>query len=162
MEVFGAAQVFVLRADGGLRGRQGQGIETVGQDRLDAAVAHRVDRQGPLAGGFKAGFAVALAKAQDAQAGAVALFGVAAALRGEVYRPPEYLEYLEKAAAALKTVRMIVYAGMTSFVILAVVCRPRRSTFGWQATRCPWWNISTVFAVWRTSSLRPTKAWGTE
>jgi hypothetical protein len=43
----------------------------------------------------------------------------AAALRGEVYRPPEYLEYLEKAAAALKTVRMIVYAGMTSFVILA-------------------------------------------
>lgn len=42
------------------------------------------------------------------------------ALRGEVYRPPEYLEYLEKAAAALKTVRMIVYAGMTSFVILAV------------------------------------------
>lgn len=43
----------------------------------------------------------------------------AAALRGELYRPPEYIEYLEKAAAALKTVRMIVYAGMTSFVILA-------------------------------------------
>lgn len=43
----------------------------------------------------------------------------AAELRGEVYRPPEYLEYLEKAAGALKTVRLLVYAGMTSFVILA-------------------------------------------
>ncbi|MGV6847950.1 MAG: hypothetical protein ACWA5A_06165 [Marinibacterium sp.] len=43
----------------------------------------------------------------------------AAELRGEVYRPPEYLEYLEKAVVALKTVRLLVYAGMTSFVILA-------------------------------------------
>lgn len=44
----------------------------------------------------------------------------AAELRGEVYRPPEYLEYLEKATAALRAVRLIVYAGMTSFVILAI------------------------------------------
>ncbi|RYH08679.1 hypothetical protein [Tropicimonas sp. IMCC6043] len=44
----------------------------------------------------------------------------AAELRGEVYRPPEYLEYLEKATSALRAVRLIVYAGMTSFVILAI------------------------------------------
>jgi len=43
----------------------------------------------------------------------------AAELRGEVYRPPEYLEYLEKATVALRTVRLIVYAGMTGFVVLA-------------------------------------------
>ncbi|MDQ2090945.1 hypothetical protein [Marimonas arenosa] len=43
----------------------------------------------------------------------------AAELRGEVYRPPEYLEYLEKATVAMRTVRLIVYAGMTGFVILA-------------------------------------------
>lgn len=44
----------------------------------------------------------------------------AAELRGEVYRPPEYLAYLERAAAALKGVRLIVYAGLASFVLLAV------------------------------------------
>lgn len=44
----------------------------------------------------------------------------AADLRGEVYHPPEYLAYLEKATDALKTVRIIVYAGMTGFVILAI------------------------------------------
>lgn len=43
----------------------------------------------------------------------------AAELRGEVYRPPEYLEYLEKATVAMRTVRLIVYAGMTGFVVLA-------------------------------------------
>jgi len=43
----------------------------------------------------------------------------AAELRGEVYRPPEYLEYLEKATVAMRTVRLVVYAGMTGFVILA-------------------------------------------
>lgn len=43
----------------------------------------------------------------------------ASELRGEVYRPPEYLKYLESATHALKTVRIIVYAGMTGFVILA-------------------------------------------
>jgi len=55
------------------------GIEAVGQDRLDAAVAQRVDRQGPLASSFQAGRAIALAQSQDAQAGSVALLGVAAA-----------------------------------------------------------------------------------
>lgn len=44
----------------------------------------------------------------------------AAELRGEVYHPPEYLVYLERAAAAMKTIRLIVYAGLASFVILAV------------------------------------------
>ena len=43
----------------------------------------------------------------------------ASELRGEVYRPPEYLKYLESATHALKTVRIIVYAGMTGFLILA-------------------------------------------
>ncbi|WP_156790678.1 hypothetical protein [Rhodobacter ferrooxidans] len=42
-----------------------------------------------------------------------------AVLRGEVYRPPEYLAYLERVAGALKTVRIIVYAGMTGFIVLA-------------------------------------------
>lgn len=44
----------------------------------------------------------------------------AAELRGEVYRPPEYLEYLEKAVAAMRVVRLIVYAGLTSFIVLAI------------------------------------------
>ena len=44
----------------------------------------------------------------------------AAELRGEIYREPEYLEYLEKATVAMRTVRLVVYAGMTSFVILAI------------------------------------------
>lgn len=44
----------------------------------------------------------------------------AADLRGEVYHPPEYLAYLEKATDALKTVRIIVYAGMSGFVLLAI------------------------------------------
>ncbi|MDR3395778.1 MAG: hypothetical protein P4L70_12305 [Parasulfuritortus sp.] len=33
---------------------------------------------------------------------------------------PEYVEYLEKASAGLKTVRMVVFAGLTTFVILAI------------------------------------------
>ena len=43
----------------------------------------------------------------------------AAALRGEVHHPPEYLAYLEKASNALRVVRIIVYAGMASFTVLA-------------------------------------------
>ena len=35
------------------------------------------------------------------------------------YRPPEYLAYLERAAAAVKTLRLIVYAGMAGFLLLA-------------------------------------------
>lgn len=38
--------------------------------------------------------------------------------RGE-YRPPEYIVYMERAAAALKTVRIVAYSGMVAFVILA-------------------------------------------
>ena len=40
-------------------------------------------------------------------------------LRGEQYRPPEYLEYLEKATNVMRTVRLIVYAGMAAFILLA-------------------------------------------
>lgn len=36
------------------------------------------------------------------------------------YKPPEYLAYLERAAAGLRTVRMIVYAGMTGFLLVSV------------------------------------------
>jgi hypothetical protein len=38
-----------------------------------------------------------------------------------VFPPPhgEYLEYLERASAHLKTLRLIVYAGMTGFLLLA-------------------------------------------
>ena len=35
------------------------------------------------------------------------------------YRPPEYLAYLERAAAAVKTVRLVVYAGMAGFLLLS-------------------------------------------
>ena len=35
------------------------------------------------------------------------------------YRPPEYLAYLDRAAAAVKTVRLIVYAGMAGFLLLS-------------------------------------------
>lgn len=35
------------------------------------------------------------------------------------YRPPEYVVYMERAAAALKTVRIVAYSGMVAFVILA-------------------------------------------
>lgn len=38
--------------------------------------------------------------------------------RGD-YRPPEYVAYMERAAAALKTVRIVAYSGMVAFVILA-------------------------------------------
>ncbi len=37
----------------------------------------------------------------------------------ETYRPPEYLAYLERAAGAIKTVRIVVYAGLASFILLA-------------------------------------------
>jgi hypothetical protein len=37
----------------------------------------------------------------------------------EDYRPPEYLAYLERAAAGLRTVRLIVYAGMSGFLLLS-------------------------------------------
>lgn len=33
---------------------------------------------------------------------------------------PEYLEYFEKAADSLKTVRLVVFAGLTTFVVLAI------------------------------------------
>ncbi len=42
-----------------------------------------------------------------------------AELRTDVARPPEYMEYLEKATNAMRTIRMVVYAGMASFVVLA-------------------------------------------
>ena len=35
------------------------------------------------------------------------------------YQPPEYLAYLEQATHALKSVRIVVYAGMSAFVLLA-------------------------------------------
>lgn len=35
------------------------------------------------------------------------------------YSPPEYLAYLEQASHALKSVRIVVYSGMTAFVLLA-------------------------------------------
>lgn len=44
----------------------------------------------------------------------------AAAQREMPYRPPEYLVYLEKATHALKLVRIIVFAGMSGFVLLAM------------------------------------------
>jgi hypothetical protein len=37
-----------------------------------------------------------------------------------LYRRPEYLDYLEKATVAIKTVRLVVYAGMASFILLAI------------------------------------------
>lgn len=36
------------------------------------------------------------------------------------YRRPEYLDYLDKATVAIRTVRLYVYAFMTAFVILAI------------------------------------------
>jgi hypothetical protein len=42
----------------------------------------------------------------------------------DAYHPPkeqpEYVEYLEKAASGLKTVRLVVFAGLSTFVILAI------------------------------------------
>jgi hypothetical protein len=35
------------------------------------------------------------------------------------HRPPEYLAYLEKATDALKSIRLVVYAGMSGFILLA-------------------------------------------
>lgn len=35
-------------------------------------------------------------------------------------KPPEYVAYLERASAGLKTVRLVVFAGMSSFIILAI------------------------------------------
>ena len=37
----------------------------------------------------------------------------------ETYRPPEYLAYLERAVVAIRTVRIVVYAGLAGFVLLA-------------------------------------------
>ncbi|HMT13688.1 MAG TPA: hypothetical protein PKE19_02955 [Aestuariivirga sp.] len=36
------------------------------------------------------------------------------------YRRPEYLEYLEKATLAMRTIRLVVYVGMAGFVLLSV------------------------------------------
>lgn len=44
----------------------------------------------------------------------------AAELRGETYRVPEYVTYLDRAVIALRLVRLIVYAGMAGFLLLAV------------------------------------------
>lgn len=35
------------------------------------------------------------------------------------YRRPEYLEYLEKATLAMRTIRLVVYVGMAGFVLLS-------------------------------------------
>jgi uncharacterized protein YoxC len=35
------------------------------------------------------------------------------------YRPPDYLIYLERAAAAIKTIRLLVYTGMIGFLLVA-------------------------------------------
>lgn len=43
----------------------------------------------------------------------------AAELRGEVHRTPEYVTYLDRAVAALRVLRLIVYAGMAGFILLA-------------------------------------------
>jgi uncharacterized protein YoxC len=34
-------------------------------------------------------------------------------------RPPEYLAYLEKASMALRSIRLVVYAGMSAFILVA-------------------------------------------
>jgi hypothetical protein len=39
--------------------------------------------------------------------------------RRDEYRPPEYIVYMERAAAGLKTVRIVAYSGMVAFIILA-------------------------------------------
>lgn len=44
----------------------------------------------------------------------------AAELRGEAYRVPEYVTYLDRAVIALRLVRLIVYAGMAGFLLLAI------------------------------------------
>ena len=53
-------------------------VEAVAQDGLDAAVAMGAEDERAPAGGFQAFFAVALAQAQDPEAGAVALLGMLA------------------------------------------------------------------------------------
>ena len=52
-------------------------VETVVEDRLHAAVAVGAERHGPTRGGLQAVLTVAVGQAQDAQAGAERLLGVA-------------------------------------------------------------------------------------
>src|SRR5438046_1633090 len=58
--------------------RGGQPVESVLQDRFDVAIRARGDGERALAGGFEPLIAVALAEAQDAETGTVALLGVGA------------------------------------------------------------------------------------
>ena len=58
-------------------GRLGRGlVESVTEDRFDAAVAAAVDGQRPCGGRFQAGVAVALGQALEPDAGAVGLLGM--------------------------------------------------------------------------------------
>lgn len=60
----------------GLGGRGRGGVEAVGQDGFDAAVAAGADVQRALAGGFHAGGRVASGQAQDSEARPVAQLGM--------------------------------------------------------------------------------------
>src|SRR5258708_26976360 len=75
--VTGAAQV-VVAAVGGERPwrRKGLAVEPRLQDRFQASVAEGAHRERPLAGSLDAISAVAVAEAEDAEAGAEALFGM--------------------------------------------------------------------------------------
>ena len=59
----------------------GRLVESVLEDRFDAAVAVAADGQRPCGGRFQAGVAVALGQAQETEAGAVGLLRVTPALR---------------------------------------------------------------------------------
>ena len=78
MEVRRAAQVVVVIGQG-VFGRLVQGllVEAVFEDGLDRAHRVRPQGEGALGGGFESGVGVGLGQAQDAEAGAVALLGVA-------------------------------------------------------------------------------------
>src|SRR6266852_4128960 len=74
-----AAEVAVGRVRRDRRGAAGQrlAVQPGAQDRLDAAVGVRAQRQRPGAGGLGAVVAVAAGQADDAQHGPVALLGCA-------------------------------------------------------------------------------------
>ena len=63
----------VIRQDGLLDGLRFFLVESIPEDRFDAAVAEGVEVQGALAGGIKPLVAVGFAESHDAQAGAEGL-----------------------------------------------------------------------------------------
>src|SRR5260221_3378357 len=158
-----AAEVAVGRVRRDRRGAAGQrlAVQPGAQDRLDAAVGVRAQRQRPGAGGLGAVVAVAAGQADDAQHGPVALLGMRAGIQDRLRQRrggrPGLSGPLGDPLRHWACDRWD--SGMCSGT---VVYACRTSDRGCEATRCPRWKTSTVAADNRTSTCWRASRQGTE